>query len=269
MSDQDRHHQNAAYCLSEVRKYAEDQFISLQFAPREQHARLIALHALALEIQRIPATVSESPLGAIRQQWWRDALAEIRDGQTPRAHPVVESISQLPGAGSEAEACRSVMLSIIDGTDTLLQPGEFGSTEQVLAFAERQYGAVARLVATVLSPDEAPEIFDMISRLEAVHAVSRTVCEAVRQDSEPVQGVETFAQRLARFDRRHPAMRDELRAALADITRKAAVIPAAVMPGIAHGALAGGYLERAGRGATYHPLLKRFAIFRTVLTGRL
>ncbi len=60
---------------------------------------LLALYAFNLEIARAPWVASEPIIAEIRLQWWRDAIAGIYDGLTPRRHEVVEPLAVAIAAG--------------------------------------------------------------------------------------------------------------------------------------------------------------------------
>jgi len=63
-------------------------------APLAKREALVALLAFDQEIARIPGVVSEPMLGAIRLQWWIDALPQITSGQPP-GHPIAEALGPL------------------------------------------------------------------------------------------------------------------------------------------------------------------------------
>ena len=52
-----------------------DRYISALLAPRAARDDLITLAAYLGEVRRIALTVSETALGEIRLQWWRDVLS--------------------------------------------------------------------------------------------------------------------------------------------------------------------------------------------------
>jgi phytoene synthase len=58
-----------------------DRALSALFAPREMRADLLALYAFNVELARIAEQVTEPELGAIRLQWWREAIARARQGE--------------------------------------------------------------------------------------------------------------------------------------------------------------------------------------------
>ena len=78
-----------------VRAGDEDRWLSSRYAPKPVRRALIALYAFAFELARIRLVVTEPGLGAIRYQWWRDALDEIEAGQRPRAHDVVGALADM------------------------------------------------------------------------------------------------------------------------------------------------------------------------------
>ena len=56
-----------------------DRALAALFAPRETRADLLALYAFNVELARIAEQVTEPELGAIRLQWWREALARASE----------------------------------------------------------------------------------------------------------------------------------------------------------------------------------------------
>lgn len=75
-----------------ARKGDPDRFLAALFAPREARPDLYALIAFNVELSGIPERVTEPELGAIRLQWWRDALVKAAKGERT-GHPVVDALS--------------------------------------------------------------------------------------------------------------------------------------------------------------------------------
>jgi 15-cis-phytoene synthase len=67
-----------------------DRALAALFAPRDFRADLLALYAFNVELARIAEQVSEPELGAIRLQWWRDALDRAAKGEAT-GHPVADA----------------------------------------------------------------------------------------------------------------------------------------------------------------------------------
>lgn len=78
---------------STVRRIARDgdpdRSLAALFAPPDIRADLFALYAFNGEIARIAEQVSEPDLGAIRLQWWREAIQSEATG-----HPVADAFAE-------------------------------------------------------------------------------------------------------------------------------------------------------------------------------
>ncbi len=79
-------------CLDIVRAGDKDIFLSTLFAPAEKQPDLFALAAFQVEVNRIPALVSEPQIGEIRLQWWQDTLDAMAKGQA-QDHPVAQALA--------------------------------------------------------------------------------------------------------------------------------------------------------------------------------
>lgn len=104
-----------------VKRVDEDRWISSRFAPEIYRNALIALYALAYELARVRLAVTEETLGAIRFQWWRDALTEIAEEKPPRAHDVCLAIY-------EEVACQRLKVAalqkLVDGYEAAFDAGD-------------------------------------------------------------------------------------------------------------------------------------------------
>ena len=85
------------YCGLEARRHDPDRYLCTLFAAAEARPRLHALLAFNLEVAKTAEIVSESLLGQIRLQWWRESIAGIYDG-SPRHHAVVGPLAEAVGA---------------------------------------------------------------------------------------------------------------------------------------------------------------------------
>ncbi|MEM1106659.1 MAG: squalene/phytoene synthase family protein [Pseudomonadota bacterium] len=78
----------------------EDRWISSRYAEGQARRCLAALYAFNVELARVRSVVSEPTLGAIRYQWWRDALEELRAGKPARQHDVVRALADSVDQGA-------------------------------------------------------------------------------------------------------------------------------------------------------------------------
>ncbi len=70
-----------------------DRALAALFVPRHGRADLLALCAFNVELARIAEQVSEPELGAIRLQWWREALPRAAQGDAT-GHPVADALGE-------------------------------------------------------------------------------------------------------------------------------------------------------------------------------
>jgi phytoene synthase len=68
-----------------------DRALAALFAPRDARTDLLTLYAFNVELARIAGQVSEPELGAIRLQWWRDAVERAGAGEAT-GHPVADAL---------------------------------------------------------------------------------------------------------------------------------------------------------------------------------
>jgi phytoene synthase len=81
-----------------AREADPDRSIAASFAPREARADLFSLYAFNGELARVAELVSEPGLGAIRLQWWREAIERAAKGEAS-GHPVADAVGNLLGGG--------------------------------------------------------------------------------------------------------------------------------------------------------------------------
>ena len=70
----------------------EDRWLSSRYAPKPARRALTTLYAFAWELARIRLAVTEPGLGAIRFQWWREALEAMGRGEAPPEHEVTGAL---------------------------------------------------------------------------------------------------------------------------------------------------------------------------------
>lgn len=107
---------------------------------------LLALYAFNAEVARVRESVRESMAGMIRLQWWREALAGERPGETER-HPVAAPLLQ---------ACRAAKVSgaaferLLDARERDLSSEVPGGLDEVVAYAADTAGGLTQLALELL-----------------------------------------------------------------------------------------------------------------------
>ena len=83
---------DALYCRDRVCRFDADRAAVIAFQPAGTRPALYALHAFNLEVSHLRETAGEPALGAMRLQWWRDALEEAAAGRE-RRHAVLQPLA--------------------------------------------------------------------------------------------------------------------------------------------------------------------------------
>ena len=86
---------NINACAGLVERGDADRFMAIMAAPVAARAKLFPLFAFNIEVSRAPWVTQESMIAEMRLQWWRDALEEIRTGETLRRHEVVTPLGEV------------------------------------------------------------------------------------------------------------------------------------------------------------------------------
>ncbi len=85
-------HDPKTYCLEQARRFDRERYLCALLAPEPAISRLFVLYAFNLEVARVRETVSESLIGQMRLQWWRETIGDFASGKI-RAHPVAEALA--------------------------------------------------------------------------------------------------------------------------------------------------------------------------------
>lgn len=75
-----------------VRRHDPDRFRFSLFAPARHREAVFTVFAFNHEVAKTRESVSETMIGAIRLQWWRDSIEGIYAG-TPRQHEVIQPLA--------------------------------------------------------------------------------------------------------------------------------------------------------------------------------
>ena len=68
---------NSDHCRIQCRTYDYDRYFAAVTAPADIRRGLLALYAFNYEIASIRERVSETLIGEMRLQWWRDTISEF------------------------------------------------------------------------------------------------------------------------------------------------------------------------------------------------
>ena len=81
------------YCGKLVKEQDPDRFLISLFMPADKRADLWALFALNYEIAKTREVVTDTTLGLIRLQWWKDAIKSICEGREPPQNEILPDLA--------------------------------------------------------------------------------------------------------------------------------------------------------------------------------
>ena len=138
-----------SYCAAELRRLDRERYLAALFAPAGRRDALFALFAFNLETAKTAEVVSESLLGEIRLQWWRDAVDGIYGGSV-REHPVVAALADA------IETCaleRSRFHAILDGRAADLREQPFDDLDALEDYLARTAVPLVELACRTLGSE--------------------------------------------------------------------------------------------------------------------
>lgn len=131
-----------------------DRYLAALLAPPKARDALLALAAFSSELARIPFAVSREPaMGAIRLQWWRDAL------EMPPELSTGSEIADAVRAAARLSALDGVLLeAMIEGRNALLECGPFADDAALRTFLWQTEGAQFALASKSVDAHTAPDL---------------------------------------------------------------------------------------------------------------
>lgn len=130
-----------------LRSHAIEFYFWSLFLPDQHRGAIQALLAFDTEIARIPVAVSETSLGEIRYQWWRDAVISMADNQSS-GHPV---IAVLGPAMKRYSLPHQPLLDLIDARVFDLYDDPMPDLNSLEGYFGETFGTLIRLVSIILS----------------------------------------------------------------------------------------------------------------------
>ena len=85
-----------SYCANELRSNDYERYLSALFIPNHHREAVFTIYAFNSEVSRTREMVSESILGEIRLQWWRESIQKIYQNEIVE-HPILESLRKTLG----------------------------------------------------------------------------------------------------------------------------------------------------------------------------
>lgn len=236
-----------------------DRYRAAMLGDKTAKDRLVLIYGFHSELAKIPELVSETMIGEIRYQWWRDAVDEIYSGKTVRKHEITTPLAALI---HETNLPRFWIDRLIDGRARDLDSAPFKTIEAAADYARMTSGTLAQISCFILDKD-----FDSDAALLAGQAWGLTgLARAYRYYHSGMLSQLDYAALLKAARDAH----SEAKAALG-------TIPADVIPALAYMSTIPTFLKKLSRGnfdpktetVNYAPPFKHLRIILSALRGRI
>ncbi|KAI9847004.1 MAG: hypothetical protein M1837_003360 [Sclerophora amabilis] len=125
------------------------------FIPPHAHAAYLSLHALNITLALLPDTTSNPTVGAMRIQFWRDAINKTFAGNPPK-EPIALLLSHAlssmsaSASGAQAPLSKSWFLRLISAREARLNNPPFPDMEALESYAESTYSTLLYLTLSAL-----------------------------------------------------------------------------------------------------------------------
>lgn len=137
-------------CKRLVRTQDPDRFLISVFYAPETRAHLWSLYAFNQEIAKTREVVTDTTIGLIRLQWWRDALAGLYERNEVLKHDIVEGLSE---AVWRYNLPRELFDHLIYAREFDLEDRAPGSLEGLCNYADYTHTPLLRLAAMITGED--------------------------------------------------------------------------------------------------------------------
>ncbi len=244
-----------------VQKVDPARTLAARLAPKQEADRLIGLYAFQYEIARVSESVSEPMLGAIRLQWWREAVDEIRTGRPIRAHDAAQALEDAI-APIKAAYPFSLLDEMIDARERDLDDAPFETIQALNDYAAQTAGTLVLAAASALAKAPVSENVQNglrnAGRAWGLAGLARETAVAAQFDARPRLPIRVGADEIAVEARNaYDAAKLQLRGA-----------PAELLPAYAYVTLVPSLTRRFTLEAA-SPLAMRWRILRAAITGNI
>lgn len=133
-----------------LRQHDPDRYRFALFARPEHREAAFTLYAFNHEVAKTRDSVSETMIGAIRLQWWRESIEGIYGGN-PRKHEVVTPLAALVEV---YDLPKAPFMAHIDARERDLEDRPMQDTEEAERYARSTTESLVSLLADVVGADE-------------------------------------------------------------------------------------------------------------------
>ncbi|KAJ7044121.1 Squalene/phytoene synthase [Mycena alexandri] len=151
----------AEYCRQLVRKHDYESFLISKFWPTHLQDGYFAIKAFSTELGMVQDNVSLPTIGAVRMQFWRDAVRDIYADRPPR-HPIALALHR---ATQTASLPPYHLKRIVDARDEELQTASYPTSDALVAHAESVSSSVLYLLLALRGLSSAEDLAHAASHL--------------------------------------------------------------------------------------------------------
>lgn len=159
-------------CQRLVRTQDPDRFLLTLFYGTEVREHLWALYAFNHEIAKTREVVTDTHIGLIRLQWWRDALAGLYERNEVLKHDVVEGLAK---AIWRYDLPREMFDHLIYAREFDLEDRAAGSLEGLCNYADYTHTPLLRLASIITEEDQDHPALQPVAMAYALTGLLRAV----------------------------------------------------------------------------------------------
>ncbi len=141
------------YALGYLKDHDYDRYLIVRLIHDDKIASAFAvIYCLNAEIEKTRWIVSDTTIGLIRLQWWRDTLSEIYSAdKRVKDHPTAQLLSHVIQDFSIPEA---LLVALIEARELDLYPSNIKTTEDYAKIVEQQVQPLAKLITEYICPNQ-------------------------------------------------------------------------------------------------------------------
>lgn len=252
------HDNSSDYCLKLVREWDKDRYLATLLAPEAARDHLWAIYAFDAEIARIRTAVSETELGEIRYQWWRDAIDAIYEDRALEPHPVLLGLAPVIRA---ADLPRHAFINLIEARRFDLYDDPMPSLNDLEGYLGETSSVLMQLAARTLAGDESFALSDVTGAAGVAYGLARLLSTLPVQCARgqcfvPLELLEKYdltpahvvaGRRDQGLDIIVSQLRHHAQRRLAEARERVSDVPIAALPALWPASLVDLYLKRLAR----------------------
>ncbi|KAG8179593.1 hypothetical protein JTE90_001835 [Oedothorax gibbosus] len=126
------------YCIDSVRKYDYENYLCTLLLPEPLRSSAFVIRAFNVEISQVRDSVSNSTIGEMRMQFWKDSVDRIFAGNPPE-QPVAQEVAKVL---STVKLSKTWFQRLISSRENLLHDKPFLSTKELENYCDHSVVSV-------------------------------------------------------------------------------------------------------------------------------